>query len=100
MKINSTLMTGRSVIQKTLLAIMERLVEDNMNSIMADLAKSAQDTGSPGITLKIGTPIQFTGSKIYMEPAIEWERKSKSKVDGKPVSIDLNQTELEFDQDK
>ena len=93
-KANSTLMTGMSTIQNALVNQVHNLIDENMTRIIADLAKSAQDVGSSGITLKISTPLQYTGSTVYMEAAIEWERKNKSKVDGKPVNIDLNQTEL------
>ncbi len=73
-KVNSTLMTGMSTIQNALEGAVHKLIDDNMTRIIADLAKSAQDVGSSGITLKISTPLQFTGTRVYMEPAIEWER--------------------------
>lgn len=98
-KINSTLMTGASRIKEALLGNVEKLIDDNFNAILVSLGKAAMDIGegsSGSITLKIGTPLTFTGTKVYMEPTIEWERKNKSKYDGKPVNVELTQTELEF----
>lgn len=97
---NATLAMASSTIQNALEGAIHKLVDDNMHRIITDLEKSSKDIGSSGIALKISTPLQFTGSRVYMEPAIEWERKNKSKVDGKPVNIDLNQTEFNLTQDQ
>ena len=74
----------------------KNLLESNIPLILADLGKvlKESDDNEATIPVKIKLSIHTHDSKVFLDTAIEWERKKVEKDQGIPIKIDMNQPEL------